>query len=494
MAIPAGWVKRPDGKSYSTNTFTVNNVQYELVVNGETGNSDLYQKSITGNQKIASTDSGNNWKLTDKNKFLETIPTGTTTSAKAEEYFANNFTLKLNQNRANVINGVNANTSSFTNTPGVNNVTQAGTGTNPVALPPGSNGSGIPGITDFIDAIKTIVDDPLSGAEELAKGFAGNEAELFRNFLLKYPNDLLDTKQDTLSITQFTYKAPQESIFKTNSFDAIIKEGLARGTDYKESPKGTVILPMPNGVRDSNNVDWASDSMNALNAAVASEIRGNLSGYGGAFLGGQALSAVGAPISGNTAVSAAIITKLIQNFASSQNLKTSVGSGLVSTISTAAGYEISAESILSRGFGIVPNSNIELLFSGPMLRDFGFAYRMSPRNETEARAVRNIIRFFKQGMAARKNTAGNNFFLSTPNIFKLKYTYNGKNEIKGVNKIKTCALTSFNVDYSPDGQWASYEEGQPASVLIAMSFKELEPIYSTDYSSSNKVPDDSVGF
>jgi hypothetical protein len=230
--------------------------------------------------------------------------------------------------------------------------------------------------------------------------------------------------------------------------------------------------------------------MNALNAAVASQVASNVAGYGGALVGGQLLSAAGLPV-GNTAVAGAVIVDLLKNFSSSQNLKTSLGTGLVSTIATAAGYEISPESILSRGFGIVPNSNIELLFNGPMLRDFGFAYRMSPRNETEAKAVRNIIRFFKQGMAARKNTAGNNFFLSTPHIFKLKYTYNGKDEIKGVNKIKTCALTTFNVDYSPDGQWAAYEEGQPASVMISMSFKELEPIYSTDY---NNVSNDSVGF
>ena len=491
MALPAGWVQVPDGKSYTNQTFKVNNVEYELVVNSQTGNADLYQKNITGNKQIASTDSGNNWKLTNVDKFLQTLPQGTTDKNKANEYFANNFTLKLNQNRANLINGVSTNISSFTNTPGVNNVAQAATGTKPISQPATpSTGGPLSALTNTANAVLQVLNDPLSGAEELAKGFEGNEKELFKNFLLKYPNDLLETRQDTLSITQFTYKAPQESIFQTGNLDKIVQEGLVRGTDYKGEAFGTVILPMPNGVRDSNSVDWQSDSMNALNAAVASQVASNVAGYGGALVGGQLLSAAGLPV-GNTAVAGAVIVDLLKNFSSSQNLKTSLGTGLVSTIATAAGYEISPESILSRGFGIVPNSNIELLFNGPMLRDFGFAYRMSPRNETEAKAVRNIIRFFKQGMAARKNTAGNNFFLSTPHIFKLKYTYNGKDEIKGVNKIKTCALTTFNVDYSPDGQWAAYEEGQPASVMISMSFKELEPIYSTDY---NNVSNDSVGF
>lgn len=491
MALPAGWVQVPDGKSYTNQTFSINNVEYELVVNSQTGNADLYQKNLTGNKQIASTDSGNNWKITDLNRFLQTLPQGTTTSANAAEYFANNFTLKLNQNRANLINGVSTNISSFTNTPGVNNVAQAATGTNPIAQPATpSTGGPLSALTGGIGAALDVLNNPFGGAQELAQGFVGNEKELFKNFLLKYPNDLLETRQDTLSITQFSYKAPQESIFQTGSLDKIVQEGLVRGTDYKEESFGTVILPMPNGVRDSNSVDWQSDSMNALNAAVASEVASNVPGYGSALVGGNVAQTLGVPGASNS-LPAAVIASLVGKFASSQNLKTSIGAGLVSTIATAAGYEISPESILSRGFGIVPNSNIELLFNGPTLREFGFAYRMSPRNETEARSVRNIIRFFKQGMSARKNTAGNNFFLSTPNIFKLKYTYNGTDEIKGVNKIKTCALTTFNVDYSPDGQWASYEEGQPASVMVSMTFKELEPIYSTDY---NQVSDDSVGF
>lgn len=491
MALPAGWIQVPGKPSYTNQTFSVNNVEYELVVNSQTGNADLYQKNLTGNKQIASTDSGNNWKITDLNRFLQTLPQGTTTSANAAEYFANNFTLKLNQNRANLINGVSTNISSFTNTPGVNNVAQAASGTNPIAQPATpSTGGPLSALTGNIGAALDVLNNPFGGAQELAQGFVGNEKELFKNFLLKYPNDLLETRQDTLSITQFSYKAPQESIFQTGNLDKIVQEGLVRGTDYKEDPFGTVILPMPNGVRDSNSVDWQSDSMNALNAAVASQVASNVPKYGGTFVGQNVAQALGVPGASN-ALPALVIADLVGRFASSQNLKTSIGAGLVSTISTAAGYEISAESILSRGFGIVPNSNIELLFNGPALREFGFAYTMSPRNETEARAVRNIIRFFKQGMSARKNTAGNNFFLSTPNIFKLKYTYNGKDEIKGVNKIKTCALTTFNVDYSPNGQWASYEEGQPASLMISMTFKELEPIYSTDY---NQVSDDSVGF
>ena len=69
---------------------------------------------------------------------------------------------------------------------------------------------------------------------------------------------------------------------------------------------------------------------------------------------------------------------------------------------------------------------------------------MSPRDEEEAKQVKAIIRFFKQGMAARtiQNTAGErSLFLGTPNIFRLQYRTSEGKIIEGVNRIKTCALS-----------------------------------------------------
>lgn len=498
MAIPQGWAQK-SANVYTYDNFLIGGVlssgQYRLDVNTETGTSNLYRKRfLQGDVLIARSGRDNDWSLVDNNidDFLSTLPIGKADKNTAPEYFANNFTLKLNQYRANAINAINPNIGE-TKIPGVNNVPISQTPTKPV-VPPGapapSTGFNPIDIANNIREGLNIIGDPLSGAEDLAKGFDGNEAKLFSNFLLTYPNDMVVSQQDTLQITQYRYKAPQESVFTTNNFDQIAKEGLVRGTDYKQEVLGNVILPMPNKVADSNNVSWGGDNFNSLSAAVASEISNNMKMYGGGFLLGQTTQMFGSPVGGNAVVAGMIAAKLLGNV-QNQNIKTSFGTGLVSTIAGAAGYEVSPETILARGFGIIPNSNLELLFGGPQLRQFTFAYRLSPRSETEAKAIRNIVRFFKQGMAARKRNDGNNFFLSTPNIFKLKYTYNGKNEIAGVNKIKTCALSGFAVDYSPDGQWAAYDQGQPASITMSMSFQELEPIYNTDY---NAIPDDSVGF
>ncbi len=64
--------------------------------------------------------------------------------------------------------------------------------------------------------------------------------------------------------------------------------------------------------------------------------------------------------------------------------------------------------------------------------------------------------------------------------------YRSKKEpIDGVNKFKTCALTSFSCNYTPEGLWAAYDRGQPVSTIFNMSFDELEPIYDTDYQENN---------
>ena len=134
---------------------------------------------------------------------------------------------------------------------------------------------------------------------------------------------------------------------------------------------------------------------------------------------------------------------------------------------------------------------MELLFRSPTLREFTFSWIISPRSREEAKKVNNIIRFFKQGMAVKKKkgTAGGaSLFLHTPNVFDIAFkTSKYKNELTNENisvmKMKTCALVSCGVEYTPGSSgWQAYEKGQPVSVTMALRFKELEPIFDTDYS------------
>ena len=177
-------------------------------------------------------------------------------------------------------------------------------------------------------------------------------------------------------------------------------------------------------------------------------------------------------------------------------------------------FGLTPETVLGRGQGVVPNSNIALLFNSPTLREFTFSWKMTPRSREEASRVRNIIRFFKQGMAPKKGintaTGAASFFLGTPNVFDIVFKttrdkYDILNENDSVLRIKTCACTGAAVNYTPDGMWNAYEKGQPVSVTLSLRFSELEPIFDTDYDdnefnySKNRpdlrpVPIDAIGY
>jgi hypothetical protein len=349
-------------------------------------------------------------------------------------------------------------------------------------------GAPVAGLTDLLGALTNVLTPGLPGISDLDFS-STNEEQLFSDkALLKYPRDILDMKQDTLQITMYNYQATLGDTFlpKGGIIDnvKIFTNGLQRNSALKKFI-GTVVLPIPSGIQDNNAISWGDDTMNSMNAGVA----GYMINQSGQALLGQAgtgtlssvLSAAGVNISPQIANNLLTLNAAGGITADNPLLKPAVVSALLKN----AGYEVSAETILARGAGIVPNSNLELLFQGPTLRSFGFSWRMSPRSELEARNVKRIIRFFKQGSSPRKvnsqsGAGARSLFLGTPNVFKLSYK-TGNEEISGLNKFKICALVNMSVVYAPDGTWAAYDKGQPVSVQMALSFQEIEPIYEDDY-------------
>ena len=289
---------------------------------------------------------------------------------------------------------------------------------------------------------------------------------------------------------------------------------------------------MPNQLQDSNNVAWGQDQLNAITAAVAGAVFG-VSG-GGLKLMGDLLTGqrklIGNPDKGQDPSLMAEIRNIfskkglgeaganfksfINELGNNSDARLLGRSVLGSAILNVAQFGVSPETALARGAGVVPNSNMQLLFNAPTLREFTFNWRLTARSREEAIRVKNIIRFFKQGMAVKKNnknkTGEGSFFLGTPNIFDIHFKTSKQNyEILDRNdsvlRIKTCALTGVAVNYTPDGMWNAYEKGMPTSVLLSLRFGELEPIFDTDYEEdpfriNNKVTDqrsvpiDAIGY
>ena len=81
---------------------------------------------------------------------------------------------------------------------------------------------------------------------------------------------------------------------------------------------------------------------------------------------------------------------------------------------------------------------------------------------------------------AMGSTGEGNFFLRTPNVFKLRYRSGNKNH-PFLNRFKQCFLSDMQTYYTSDGVYSTYEDGTPVSMRLELSFKEIQPIYDIDY-------------
>jgi len=261
--------------------------------------------------------------------------------------------------------------------------------------------------------------------------------------------------QDFLKINMMKY-APRGDFNKENfTFSE-------RDADRKSI--GTVILPIPGGIQDAQSVNWGGSTMTPLDMVKAD----------------IALSGVTKGISGMVDSAGNAAQKLAGGFDDNKKAIAAVIAGMAS----------GAGDLLTRTTGAVANPNMELLFGGPQLRTFSFQFTLAPRDRKEGMEAVKIIRFFKQGMAPIRTKSM--LFLKSPHTFRLSYRKSANEEQKYLNKFKECALGGFNVNYTPNGNYSTYEDGVMTAYQITMNFRELNPIYNDDYG-SDEFPEE-IGF
>ena len=267
--------------------------------------------------------------------------------------------------------------------------------------------------------------------------------------------------------------------------------------------QGSVMLPMPKVV-DTNGCEWGESEVNIFGLAALGGIEAGKNVIGGFFnrkpntnklLEQDALSGVNKEdlkavqqISRQTKAGGG---GLLKNFKQGGNAL--LNAAAAEATARVTGQSISQDQILARTSGTVLNPNAELLFQGPVLRDFNFDFLMIARSEKEGKEIRKIIRWFKSGMAPKFNSAT---FLETPDIFTLEYK-NGTRPgdvLKTVNRFSPggLALRTIAVDYAPSGYWSAYQDSQPVAIKMSLNFAELRPIYNQDQNQEGLV--DTVGY
>ena len=324
------------------------------------------------------------------------------------------------------------------------------------------------------------------------RNVAGTDKSLYA-----YPFDI-DPSQDHLKIQKWEYVRPNVNQSKPNQGPANQDVNVAGDSVKGSQLQGSVLLPMPKVV-DVNGADWGENKITAFGLAAlggstaASKILGLTPGLTDEERGKQteALNR----LKGEGQFGAGVDSEGLEEFRKTlgQVASVSVTSGVAGLAGNALGTQISPDTFLARTGGAVLNPNAEMLFQGPVIRDFNFSFLMIARSEYEGKQIRKIIKWFKKGMAPKfRNTT----LIKSPDIFTLEYR-NAGGLLKTVNRFNPggLALTTVNVDYAPSGYWSAYRDSQPVAVKMDLNFTELRPIYQKDQEDDDVFRgSDSVGF
>ena len=227
-----------------------------------------------------------------------------------------------------------------------------------------------------------------------------------------------------------------------------------------EDRLGSIILPIPGQVSDTNATNFGESNLNNFYAAAI----------------GTALKGVsaGSPEELATTLSNSTIdaTKILND----PEVRAAINLFFASQAVYSLGANINTNQLFARATGSIINPNMELLFNGPTLRQFNFEFKFTPRYQKEAMVVKDIMKAFKQNMSPISSPGDK--FMKTPNIFKLSYIGRGRNYL---NRFKLFALTNMSINYTGEGNYATYADGAPVSSIMQLAFQELSPVYYSDY-------------
>jgi len=238
---------------------------------------------------------------------------------------------------------------------------------------------------------------------------------------------------------------------------------------------GSIILPIPSSIQDGNSVSYADGTLDSLSAAALQGVSNTIKDFN--FMSRKTSQQLTQQFTSNLSNT---FNNMMDAGLKGQFIRTLASQAISSIPGVSA---ITPDQFLARQTGGIMNPNMELLFNGVTLRSFKFSFKMTPRDKDEGQEIKKIIRNLKINMAPQTlevGTAKKNNFIRTPNVFKLSYM-KGSGPHPFLHKFKICALTDMAVNYTGEGLYATYSDATPISIIMDLTFKELEPIYDTDY-------------
>lgn len=292
---------------------------------------------------------------------------------------------------------------------------------------------------------------------------------------LRYPKDVaMKENSDYVMFEFYDYQPPFQDI---NRADTEAKAGALGAYNesvlstrlYEKTSGKTIVLYMPEDISTGYKANWSGKAFSNIGRDI-------LSGAGSSDLG-QAFS-------GTSNAFETMIDQIIPN----------TGAKVIQeVIGKITGESIEPNDIFASTRGVILNPNVELLFSGIDLRNFSLNFKMVPRNSQESQMIKDIILEFKKAMLPKfaKGTelpvstllaspqAISNNFIKVPSVCRVSFMRGG-NLNPDVTQYKMCAITQVDVNYTPDGAYATYDDGSMVAIQLSLAFQETKLIFSEE--------------
>ena len=275
---------------------------------------------------------------------------------------------------------------------------------------------------------------------------------------------------------------------------------LYRASEQLELYDYNIMLPMPQDLSNEFQAQWQGKQFTATGRA--------------------AVAALGA---GNFSFANEVVKNIAGNAKALQNaLNTSVLNSI-----PGVGGNLSFNDVSGSTRGIVINPNAELLYDAPEMREIGMIFKLVAQNEQESKNIRKICQLFRYSSLPRWG-GGNAQYDTTAdgtevNVFSGEAKITGSNarfandkpddrdkdgqfDITGednwirvpdlckftfmrgdkphpyIPQFKPCAIQAVEVNYTPDGTYATYQglDGAPVAVELRVNFMETKIIYANE--------------
>ena len=287
---------------------------------------------------------------------------------------------------------------------------------------------------------------------------------------------------------------------------------LAYNASSQIQPDGLdIMLPMPQDLSNELQQSWQGKQFTATGRA--------------------AIAALGA---GNFSYAKDVVANIAGNAKALQNaLNTSVLNSI-----PGVGGNLDFNDVSGATRGIVINPNAELMYDSPQMREIGMIFKLVAQNPDEAKIIRKIITRFRSAslpswgddgqyenlfggegsiVGSETGRSLNNWFsdndkIDNRNEDKLfdittadnwirvpmlcQFTFmTGSNVNKKLIQFKPCAIQAVEVNYTPDGTYATYSDGSPVAIELRLNFMETKLLYSNEVGyAEERIDDAGMGY